>query len=139
MSDLKTRKTTASVSTFIAGIKDERRRAECKTLLAMMKKATGKAPAMWGSSIVGFDTYTYRYASGRTGDWPVAAFSPRKQSLTVYLMDLAGSHKEDLKKLGKYKTAVSCLYIRKLEDVDLRVLQSMLNKSVKALRRRAAV
>jgi hypothetical protein len=137
MSDLKTRKTTASVYAFIAGIEDERRRADCKTLLDMMKKATGKAPAIWGSSIVGFDTYTYRYASGRTGDWPVAAFSPRKQSLTIYLMDLASSHKEDLKKLGKYKTAVSCLYIRKLEDVDLRVLQSMLNKSVKALRRRA--
>jgi hypothetical protein len=129
MAELKTKVTKASVEKFIEGIKDERKRQDCYGLLKIMKKATKAEPKMWGTSIIGFGDYHYTYASGREGEWFVAGFSPRAQNLTLYMM--GGFDQEVLKRLGKYKTGKGCLYINKLEDVDLKVLNELIAKSVK--------
>jgi len=130
MAELKTKKTTASVPAFLASIADERRRKECKTIARIMKEATGAAPKMWGTSIVGFGSYHYKYASGREGDWFLTGFSPRKQNLTLYIMDGFRNREKLLGRLGKYKTGKSCLYINKLEDVDVDVLREIVERSV---------
>ena len=111
---------------FLKGIKDENKRADCYTILELMKKATKAQPKMWGTGIVGFGDYHYVYESGREGDWFIAGFSPRKQNLTLYVM--GGFHQfEDLmKKLGKHSTGKGCLYINKLEDVDTKVLKEII-------------
>ncbi len=125
MAEPKTQVTAASVAKFIAA-QPEPRRSECAAVAEMMRKATKAEPRMWGSSIVGFGTQTYVYASGRTGDWPVIAFSPRKAALTLYLMLGAGNQSELLARLGKYKMSKGCLYVNKLGDVDARVLQALI-------------
>ena len=131
MAELKTKKTKASVTAFLDKISDEKRRKDCQTVLNLMKQATGEEPKMWGSSIVGFGTYHYRYASGREGDWPIIAFSPRKTDLTLYIAPGFEKKFESLmSKLGKYKTGVSCLYIKKLDDVEIPVLKKLIAKSV---------
>ena len=129
MAELKTRATKASVDAFIQGIKDEKKRQDCYQILKIMKKATKAEPKMWGTSIIGFGDHHYVYDSGREGDWFITGFSPRVQNLTLYIM--GGFDKEVLKKLGKYKTGKGCLYINKLEDVDLKVLDELITKSVK--------
>jgi hypothetical protein len=129
MAELKTRVTRASVEKFLDGIKDERKRQDCYQLLKIMKKATKAQPKMWGTSIIGFGDHHYVYESGREGDWFIAGFSPRAQNLTLYMM--GGFESETLKKLGKYKTGKGCLYINKLEDVDTKVLDELIAKSVK--------
>ena len=130
MAELKTKKTKASVSAFLDKIADEQRRKDCQTVLNLMKQATGEEPKMWGSSIVGFGTYHYRYASGREGDWPIIAFSPRKTDLTLYIVPGFQKFESLMAKLGKYKTGVSCLYIKKLDDVEIPVLKKLIAKSV---------
>ncbi len=134
-SNPKTRATRASAAGFLASIPDGRRR-ECQTLATMMAELTGAPPVMWGTSIVGFGQYHYVYASGREGDWPRTGFSPRKQALTVYCM--AGFDGADalLRKLGPHKTGASCLYIRKLDDVDLDVLRAIVARSLDEMARR---
>ncbi len=127
MAELKTKVTRASVDKFLAGIKDEKRRQDCYQILKIMKQATRAEPKMWGTSIVGFGEYHYRYATGREGDWFLTGFSPRVQNLTLYMM--GGFDGDVLKRLGKYKTGKGCLYINKLEDVDLRVLKELIVKS----------
>jgi hypothetical protein len=129
MAELKTRVTRASVEKFLEGIKDEKKRQDCYQLLKIMKKATKAEPKMWGTSIIGFGDYHYVYASGREGDWFMAGFSPRVQNLTLYMM--GGFDSDALKRLGKYKTGKGCLYINKLEDVDTKVLDELITKSVK--------
>ena len=139
MAELKTQRTKASVAKFIAGIKDEESRRDCRVLLKMMQEATGERPAMWGASIVGFGDYQYHYASGRAGGWFLAGFSPRKQNLTVYLMAGPKRFGPLLKRLGKHKVSGgSCLYIKRLSDVDLDVLRELIEGSVWAMRARAA-
>ena len=135
MAENKTQPTKLSVTEFIKAIDDPQKRADARKVAAMMRKATGKRAKMWGPSIVGFGTYHYKYASGREGDFMVAGFSPRKQALTVYIM--AGFSKYDalMKKLGKYKTGKSCLYIKRLSDVDEAVLQKLIDESVKYMRK----
>lgn len=131
MAEPKTKPTRASVKAFFDGIADEQRRRDCRTVAALMKKVTKQEPKMWGPSIVGFGTYRYVYASGRTGDWPIVSFSPRKQNLTLYL-SLTG-YKEFgslMEKLGKHKIGKSCLYLDRLDDVDLGVLEKLIRKSV---------
>ena len=130
MAELKTKKTKASVAAFLDKIADEQRRKDCQTVLNLMKQATGEEPKMWGSSIVGFGTYHYRYASGREGDWPIIGFSPRKTDLTLYIMPGFEKFESLMAKLGKYKTGVSCLYIKKLDDVEIPVLKKLIAKSV---------
>lgn len=126
-SDLKTRENNASVDGYVAAITNATRRGECQTLLKMMKKTSGMKPKMWGSSIVGFGSYHYKYASGREGDWMRLGFSSRKQSLTVYCMTGFKEIAPLLKKLGPVTHSVSCLYIKKLEQVDLKVLGEILD------------
>jgi hypothetical protein len=132
--EAKTRPGGQTAQSFIAGLSDERRQRECKTLLTLMTELTGEPPVMWGS-IVGFGTYHYKYASGREGDWPRTAFSPRKQSITVYCMPGFKNQQDLLSRLGPHKTSVSCLYIRKLEDVDLGVLREVVARSLKEMQR----
>lgn len=129
MAEMKTQVTKASVEKFIEGIKDERKREDCFQLLKIMKKATKSDPKMWGPSIIGFGDYHYRYESGRENDWFIAGFSPRAQNLTLYLM--GGYDGKILKRLGKYKTGKSCLYINRMADVDLTVLNELITTSVK--------
>lgn len=127
----KTLETSASVAKFLAGIKDPWRAADCQAVLALMAKVTGAEPRMWGSSIVGFGSYHYVYESGREGDMLRTGFSPRKEALTLYLMGGFPRHAELMARLGKYKTGKSCLYIKRLEEVDLTVLESLVRESWK--------
>ena len=133
MAELKTKETKASVAVFLKKISDEQRRKDCQTVLNLMKQATGEEPKMWGTSIVGFGTYHYRYASGREGDWPIIGFSPRKTDLTLYIMPGFEKFKSLMAKLGKYKTGKSCLYIKKLDDVAVPVLEKLITKSVERM------
>ncbi|HEY6573054.1 MAG TPA: DUF1801 domain-containing protein [Candidatus Eisenbacteria bacterium] len=135
-SALKTRRTERSVAAFLATIEDEDRRRDCRAVLAIMKKITRAEPKMWGSSIVGFGTYHYVYASGQEGDWPITAFSPRKQALTIYIMPGFDRYPALMKKLGKFKTGKSCLYLKSLADVDLPTLKALIKESVAYMKRR---
>ena len=129
MAELKTKKNDANVETFIDGIENEKRREDCRVVVDLMADVTGEAPAMWGDSIIGFGSYHYQYATGREGDWMATGVSPRKQSLTVYIMTGFERHGALMKRLGRYKTGRSCLYIKKLEDVDLDVLRELVRES----------
>lgn len=133
MPEQKTKPTKMKVADFIKAQPSEQRRAECRQLVTLMKAATGKPPVMWGPSIVGFGKYHYKYPSGHEGDCFLAGFSPRKAALTVYIMAGFGSMAADLKQLGRHKKSVSCLYINRLEDIDLKVLARMTRASVKAV------
>ena len=133
MAELKTKKTSASVGAFLDAVPDATTRKDCRTLVQMMKKATKAQPKMWGPSIVGFGDYRYKYESGREGDWFRAGFSPRKNALTLYVMSGFPKHAELMSKLGKHKTGKGCLYIKQLADVDMRVLEQLIERSVKSL------
>lgn len=133
MAELKTRPNDASVDDFLNGVADERKREDCRTLVRIMSDATGAEPRMWGDSIVGFGTYHYRYASGREGDWMQVGFSPRKQNLTLYIMSGFSRYEELMKSLGKHSTGKSCLYIKKLDDVDMTTLKKLVEESVAAV------
>jgi hypothetical protein len=135
MAELKTKKTKASVDTFLAKIADEDRRRDCLALVRLMKQVTKAEPKMWGTSIVGFGSYHYQYASGREGDWFVAGFAPRKQDLTLYIMAGFSGYGELLAKLGKHKTGKSCLYVKRLADLDLKVLKQLVTASVKLMKK----
>ncbi|MCG2785270.1 MAG: DUF1801 domain-containing protein [Anaerolineae bacterium] len=130
MSENKTQKTNASVIDFLNSIPDEKKRQDCLTVFEIMRQVTGLEPKMWGASIVGFGDVHYKYASGREGDWFKVGFSPRKQNLTLYIMDGFPRYQSLLADLGKHKTGVSCLYINKLADIDLDVLKEMIGQSV---------
>lgn len=136
MAEAKTRATDASVDDYIAAIEDEERRSDCRALVKLMRKVTGEAPKMWGSSIVGFGSYHYTYESGREGDACVTGFSSRKPDLTVYLMASAPDREQLLARLGTHKTGKACLYIRRLSDVQPKVLEALVAGSVAAVRRR---
>ena len=129
MAELKTKPTKVNPSKFVNSIKDESRRKDAKALMAMMTRATGEKPRMWGSSIVAFGTYHYVYASGREGDWCVTGFSPRKDSLTVYILPGLHLQQDNLKKLGKVTTGKSCIYIKKLADVHMPTLEKMVKQA----------
>lgn len=131
--ELKTKPTKASVKDFLNQIADEERRKDCFAVAKMMEEITGDKPKMWGPSIVGFGTWHYKYASGHEGDWPIAAFSPRKKDLTVYLMVGFDKQRELMEKLGKHSTGKSCLYIKRLSDVHLPTLKKLIRESVKRL------
>lgn len=131
MAELKTKKTNSSVDKFIESISDFDTRNDCWTLLNIMKQITKAEPQMWGESIIGFGNYHYKYESGREGDWFITGFSPRKQNLTLYMMTGFDDYESLLKKLGKHKTGKSCLYIHKLDDVDINMLKELISKSYK--------
>jgi len=136
MADVKTRPTRASVTTFLKGVSDEDQRRDALALLGLMKRITRAQPRMWGPSIVGFGSYHYRYASGREGDWPLTGFSPRRRELTVYIMAGFDRFPDLMARLGRYRTGKSCLYIRRLADVDLAVLRDLVAASVAHMKRR---
>jgi hypothetical protein len=132
VAEIKTKETEESVEDFLNSIADEQKRKDSFVVLKLMEKATGSKPKMWGSSIVGFGNVRYKSPkTGREVDWMQIGFSPRKANLSLYLM-LSKAHADQLKKLGKHKTGAGCLYINKLEDVDMKVLEQMIKTSAKA-------
>lgn len=131
MAEPKTQKTNASVKAFLESIPNEQTRADCFEIVKMMKQATKSKPAMWGSSIVGFGEFMLTYANGSQLPWPVIAFSPRKQYITLYIDPGIENYASLLKKLGKHSTSKVCLYIKKLADVDKTVLKKIIVESVK--------
>ena len=124
--------TDASVDEFLAQVPDDRRRGDARRLCAMMQEITGEPPAMWGSGIVGFGTYHYRYASGHEGDSALASFSPRRGNLAIYLVsEFADRHQAALARLGPHKTGKGCLYIKRLADVDPDALRELIDRSAR--------
>ncbi|MBM3126753.1 MAG: DUF1801 domain-containing protein [Chloroflexi bacterium] len=136
MSTLKTKPTKANVNAFINKISAAEKREDCLELVKIMKQATKSEPKMWGASIVGFGSYHYRYATGREGDWMLTGFSPRKQNLTIYIMSGFERQAELLKRLGKFTTGSSCLYLKRLGDVDKKILKELIRESVKIMKHR---
>ena len=136
MAELKTTPSDQSVPAYLAGIEDARRREDAIVVCDMMEKITRRAPLLWGSSIIGFGSYRYTYASGRSGDWPLVGVSPRKQALTIYVMSGFDGYDDLLASLGPHKTGRSCLYIRNLSKVDQKVLARLIRKSVAHLRKK---
>ena len=126
MAEIKTQVNEASVAEFLSKVEDEQKRKDCFEIVKIMQQVTEKEPKMWGSAIIGFGSYHYKYESGREGDMPQIAFSPRKQSLTFYIGVGDDSDNPLLKKLGKYTTGKVCLYIKRLADVDRNVLQELI-------------
>jgi hypothetical protein len=129
MAELKTQKNDGNVETYLNSVQHEKRREDSFVVLELMKEVTGQVPKMWGGSIVGFGDYHYKYESGREGDWFLTGFAPRKQALTLYIMAGFEGSGELMAKLGKYTTGKSCLYIKKIEDVDQEVLRELVAKS----------
>jgi len=138
MAELKTKKTTASVEEFILAQEDETRRDDCFAVLKLMRSITKAEPAMWGSSIVGFGSYHYIYASGQEGDWPMLGFSPRKQNLTLYIMPGFDKHLDLVKKLGRCKISKGCLYVKRLDDIHLPTLKQLIKVSLQDLKKYVA-
>ena len=132
LAEIKTKPTSASVEEFINAINDEQKRKDCFVLLEMMKKGSGEEPVLWSNSIIGFGNKRYKSpTTGREVDWLLIGFSPRKANLSLYISVGIKAHEDALKKLGKHKTGVGCLYINKLEEVDLKVLNDMITTSLK--------
>jgi hypothetical protein len=130
MAELKTKPTTESVEQFLNGISDETLRQDCFTLKALMTRITRFEPAMWGASMVGFGNYHYKYASGHEGDSFVVGFAPRKRNLVLYLSSGLDAHADLLAKLGKHRTGKVCLYVNRMRDIDVTVLQELLERCV---------
>jgi len=141
MAELKTKKTTLSPVAFINAVKDPQKRADAKALMALFKKATGESPKLWGASMVGYGQYHYKSAkSSQEGDWPLTGFSPRVANLTVYIMPGFKGYAPLLKKLGKHTiSGGSCIYIKRLADVDQKVLSEIIKTSVRDMRRKYKV
>jgi len=139
LAELKTKETEASVDAFLAAVENERRQRDALVVKEIMERVTGWQPKMWGPSIVGFGRYHYKYDSGREGDYLVTGFSPRKRSLTIYIMPGFSGFPKLMERLGKYKTSVSCLYITKLEDVDLEALEELIRGGVDYMREKYGV
>ena len=135
MAELKTKKNNGSVSAFLKK-SDAKKRQDCEAILSIMSDVTGEKPVMWGSAIIGFGRYHYKYASGRQGDWALIGVSPRKQSISIYIMDGFSRYEKLLARLGKHKIGKSCLYINKLADIDTKVLVRLIERSVKNMRKK---
>ena len=138
MATLKTKPTNASVEDFLQNIDNAQRREDCVELLKIFSEVTGEAARMWGDNMVGFGKYQYQYKSGHEGEWFLTGFSPRKQNLTIYIMTGFQNYEDLLEKLGKHKTSSSCLYIKKLEDVDREILRELIRRSVEDMKKRYA-
>lgn len=134
MAELKTKETDTSVDAYIDAIDDEARRDDCRALVKLMKQATKSEPKMWGTSIVGFGKYHYKYASGHEGDSCLTGFASRKKDLTMYITGGFDEHAELLSRLGKFKSGKGCLYVRRLDDIDRSVLKQLVTASVKRMR-----
>lgn len=133
MAELKTKLNDASVDDFINAVKDEQTREDCRAIVKLMQEITKAPPKMWGASIVGFGLYSYKYGSGRTGDWPLTGFSPRKQNLTLYVMPGFDEYDELMDKLGNFSCGKSCIYVKRLSDLHLPALKKLIKASIKHL------
>ena len=133
MAELKTKRNADDPRAFIASVTDPKRRTDAEALLEIFEDVTGEPATMWGSSIIGFGSYDYRYESGRTGTWMKTGFSPRKQSMTLYIMPGFDDYGELLSDLGPHTTGKSCLYVKRLDDVDEGALRMLIAASVKAI------
>lgn len=131
MAEMKTRPTDQDVEAYLDTVADEKRRADTRAVMEIMREVTGEAPRLWGGSMIGFGSYHYRYESGREGDWFLTGVAPRKNALTVYIMAGFDRYDELMARLGKHSTGRSCLYIKRLEDVDLAVLRELIDRSVR--------
>ena len=138
MSDLKTKPNNQSVDDFIDSIESESKRDDATSLLKLMSEISNESPVMWGDAIVGFGSYHYKYKSGREGDWLLAGFSPRKTNMTVYMMGGFENQEDLLQKLGKFKNSTGCLYFKRLDDIDLKVLNEMITRSIATVKKRYA-
>jgi hypothetical protein len=136
MPEQKTKPTEQTVESFLDKVESEQVHDDCATLIKLMKKVTGSAPKMWGPGIIGFGQYHYRYESGHEGYSCLAGFSPRKANLVVYVMPGSGKHEKLLTKLGKFKATKGCLYIKKLDDVNVTVLEELVKNSVAEVRKK---
>ncbi|XLS30501.1 DUF1801 domain-containing protein [Flavobacteriaceae bacterium M23B6Z8] len=136
MAENKTKPTEVSVLDFLNKVENDQKRADSFVILELMKKITGKEAVLWGPSLIGFGTYHYKYESGREGDFFVTGFSPRKQNISLYIMSGFDAYEALLKDLGKYKTGKSCLYIKKLDDINLDVLEKLILQSIEQLKKR---
>lgn len=136
MSDLKTQPSNDSVEEFLNSVEDNQKREDAYRILNLMKSATNEKPKMWGTSIIGFGTYHYKYESGREGDWFLTGFSPRKNNFSVYIMSGFKRYDELMKKLGKHKTGKSCLYINRLSDIDIDVLNELVRESADFMKKK---
>ncbi len=134
MATLKTQENDADVGAFLDGVENIRRREDARTVSDMMARVTGEPPRMWGASIIGFGRYHYKYESGHEGDFFLTGVAPRKQALSVHIMPGFSEYQDLLDRLGKHKTGRSCLYINKLDDVDLTVLEELVRRSVDWMR-----
>ncbi len=130
MADNKTQPTKESVEAFLQKVESEQKQKDSFTILQLMTEITNKQAVLWGPSLIGFGQYHYKYASGREGDFFLTGFSPRKQSLVVYIMSGFNKEKELMEKLGKFKTGKSCLYIKKLSDINMDILKELISRSV---------
>ena len=130
MTENKTKPNADSVDDFLASIPDEKKRQDTYEIMGMMEVITGSSPKMWGTSIIGFGAYYYHYRSGRQGEWALTGISPRARNVTVYIMPGFSNWQHLMSKLGKYKTGKSCLYLKKLEDVDREVLYELIKETV---------
>lgn len=135
MAENKTRQNDNSVQDFLESVPDQRKREDAFILLDLMQEASGEEPKMWGDSIVGFGKYHYKYASGREGDMPLVGFSPRRQNLALYITSDFDRYRDLLNRLGKHKTGKACLYINRLEQVNIEVLREMVRRSVEDMRK----
>lgn len=136
MTEAKTKPTAASIPDYIASRANAGQQADCKALMAMLRKVTGQSPKLWGPSIVGYGTYRYTYASGQSGEWPLAGFAIRGRELVLYLLAETDTQKALLARLGKHKMGKSCLYFKRLADLDTAVLEQLLVDSVAEVKRR---
>lgn len=135
MAELKTKPTEITVESFLDKAADPKVRADCDTIISMMERLTGDNPKMWGPSIIGFGKYHYKYESGREGEICITGFSPRKPNITLYVANIEGQA-DLLTKLGKHKASKGCLYIKKLADVDIAILESLVKRSIDFLKKK---
>lgn len=136
MAEPKTRPTAIKAKDWLATVADEARRKDCARLIQLMKRATGEPPVLWGGSIVGFGRYLATYATGKTLDWPLVAFASRKTGLVLYIMPGFARHDALLKRLGPHRTGKSCLYVKRLADLDPAALEDLVTESVRAMQRK---
>ncbi len=134
MAEPKTKRNTASVNEFIATVSDEQKRADSKVLVSIMSEVSGCEAEMWGGSIIGFGRYNYKYKSGREGEWMLCGFSPRKQSMTVYVMGSSKEIEEMITHLGKHKRSKGCLYFKRLADLDIELLKKIIKASIERIK-----
>ena len=134
MAEQKTKPTNESVEDFLNRIPEAERREDCFAVAKIMEEITGEKPVMWGPSIVGFGSYSYKYASGHAGDWPISGFSPRKKDLTLYIMVGFEKYPELMEKLGKHSHSKSCLYIKRLSDIHVPTLKKLIKIGIRDLK-----